>query len=126
MGFQATGGWYTESDDFFLGAGARFSLGTISVIPNGEIIFIDGGSAYTLNVDGTMSIVPLGVADIYGGLGLGLFYVNPDGFESDTRTAVNLIGGAGFNALPMSPFLQLKYVIVDGNDPVQFAVGIRF
>lgn len=126
LDFQASGGWYTESEDFFVGAGARFSLGTISVTPNAEVLFVSGGSAFTVNVDGTLSIVPLGVADIYGGLGLGLFYLNPDGFPSDTRTAVNLIAGAGFDALPLKPFGQLKWVIVEGDDPLVLALGIRF
>ena len=79
-----------------------------------------------MNLDATLSIVPLGVADVYGGLGIGFFTVDPSGFKSSTETAMNLIAGAGFGALPLSPFLQLKWIVVDGNDPLVFSVGTKF
>src|SRR5262249_61973076 len=63
VGFQATGGWYTNESDFFLGAGARMALGTITAIPNAEWLFVGRGHQYTLNNDGTMSGLPLGVAE---------------------------------------------------------------
>ena len=125
-GGQLSAGWYTESEDVFIGAGAHFGLGTITLIPNVEWLFVDGGSAYTLNVDATMSLVPLGVASIYAGAGAGLFTVDPEVGDGDSEFVVNLIGGAGFNALPLKPFAQLKWVVVDGEDPVAFSVGTRF
>jgi hypothetical protein len=126
IGFQASAGWYTESDVAFLGAGARIGAGTITVIPNVEWLFVDNGSAYSLNLDGTMSVVPLGVASIYAGAGIGLYTVDPDRGDSNTETVFNLIGGAGFNALPLKPFAQLKWVVVDGNDPIVMSIGARF
>lgn len=126
VGFQASGGWYTESEDFFLGAGARFGLGTITVIPNAEWLFVDGGSAYTLNVDATLSVLPLGVANGYVGGGFGMLTVDPENGDSNTDTAINLIAGVGLNAAPMKPFAQFKWVVVDGEDPLAFSIGARF
>lgn len=127
IGFTAFGGIYSGGvDEAFLGAGVRLGLGGLSVTPNFEYLFVDDGSAYTVNADVTFPIVPLGVASVYGGGGLGLLITDPDNFDSETETVVNLIAGAGFNAVPMKPFGQIKYVIVDGEDPFVFMAGIRF
>jgi len=126
IGFQATGGWYSEEKDYFLGAGARFGLGTITVIPNGEWLFVDSGSMYTLNLDATLSVLPLGVANGYVGAGVGMLTVDPENADRNTDSVVNLIAGAGLNALPLKPFGQFKWVMVTGNDPVVFSLGIRF
>jgi len=126
VGLQATGGWYTDNGDLFLGAGARVGFGSITVIPNAEYVFVNDAKEWTLNVDGTMSILPLGVASGYVGAGIGWMTVDPDRGDSSTDTVFNLIAGAGLNALPLKPFGQFKYSIKDGNDPLQFAVGVRF
>jgi len=126
IGGQVSGGWYTQDDEFFLGAGAHFGFGTITLIPNIEWLFVDSGSAYTLNVDGTLNVLPLGVATGYVGAGIGWFIVDPEHADSNTDTVVNLIAGAGFSALPLKPFAQLKYVVVDGDDPLVFSIGTRF
>src|SRR5215510_437649 len=71
VGFQATGGWYTDSSDLFLGAGARMGFGSITAIPNAEYVFVDNGKTWSFNIDGTMSVLPLGVASGYVGAGIG-------------------------------------------------------
>lgn len=126
IGFQAAGGWYTETEEFFLEAGARVGAGSITVIPNIDWLFAESGSMYVLNLDATMSVMPLGVASIYAGAGVGLFTVDPENGDSDSDTVFNLIVGAGLNAIPMRPFGQFKYVVVDGNDPLVFMAGVRF
>jgi hypothetical protein len=126
VGFQGYGGWYTESEEFFLGAGARFGLSTFTVIPNAEWLFVDNGSAYSLNVDGTMNVVPLGVATGYAGAGVGWLITDPDGGESNTETVINLLAGASFNLTSFNPFAQFKWVVADGDDPLVFALGLRF
>ena len=126
IGFQAAGGWYTETEEFFLEAGARIGAGSITVIPNIDWLFAESGSMYVLNLDATMSVMPLGVASIYAGAGVGLFTVDPENGDSDSDTVFNLIVGAGLNAIPMKPFGQFKYVVVDGNDPLVFMAGVRF
>ena len=52
--------------------------------------------------------------------------VDPDKGSNNTETVFNVIAGAGLNAIPLKPFGQFKYVIKDGDDPLQFAVGVRF
>jgi hypothetical protein len=39
---------------------------------------------------------------------------------------INLLVGAGLNAVPLKPYGQIKYVITDGEDPLVFAIGARF
>jgi hypothetical protein len=126
VGFQAAGGWYTETDEFFLHGGAVFALGTISLIPNIDWVFVSSGTTYSLNLDGTLSVLPLGVANVYAGAGLGLLTTNPENANSDTQTVFNLLLGAGFGAVPMKPFAQFKWIMADGNDPLAFSVGVRF
>jgi len=126
VGLQATGGWYTDSNNFFLGAGARMGLGSITAIPNAEYVFVDNAKSWSLNLDGTMSVLPLGIASGYVGGGIGWLTTDPDNGKSNTDTVVNLIAGAGLNTFPLKPFAQFKYVVKNGNDPFQFAVGVRF
>lgn len=126
IGLQAAGGWYTESDEFFLNGGLRFGVGTLTVIPNIDYVFVQSGSVYSLNADATMSLMPLGVASVYAGGGIGLLTSDPEVGSKDTQTVVNLLAGVGLNAAPMKPFAQLKYVFAEGNDPLAFSIGVRF
>jgi hypothetical protein len=126
VGLQATGGWYTDSNDFFLGAGARMGFGSITAIPNAEYVFVDNAKSWTFNIDGTLSVLPLGVASGYVGAGIGWMTVDPDKGDSSTDTVFNVLAGAGLNTFPMKPFAQFKYLVKDGDDPLQFAVGVRF
>ena len=126
VGLQAAGGWYTESDEFFLNAGARFGAGTLTVIPNLDWVMVSDGTAYSLNVDGTMSVLPMGVANLYVGGGIGWLITDTDFTDSNTETVFNLIAGAGLSAAPMKPFAQFKYIVADGNDPLAFSIGVRF
>jgi len=126
IGWQLSGGLYTDSEDFFLGAGARFGLASITLIPNAEYLFVDSGTTYTLNLDGTLSVLPLGVASAYVGAGLGLITVDPEVGDSNTDTGLNLMVGVGLNASPLKPFAQLKTVVMDGDDPLVLSIGARF
>jgi opacity protein-like surface antigen len=93
---------------------------------NVEWTFVSGGSAYSLNVDGTLNVLPLGVATGYVGGGVGWYVSDPDQGDSRTDTAFNLIAGAGFNLTKFKPFGQFKWAVKDGDDPVVLAFGIRF
>ena len=126
IGWQATGGYFSDRDKGFVGAGARIGAGTITVIPNADWLFVDNGKQYTLNLDGTMSVMPLGVASIYAGGGVGWWITDPDQGSHSTDTIWNLIAGAGLNTFPLKPFGQLKYLVANGTNPIQFAAGIRF
>ena len=126
IGLRAAGGWYTESDEFHLNAGAQFGAGTIAIIPNVDWLFVDSGSVYSLNLDATLTVIPMAVANVYAGGGLGLLTSDPENGDSDTQTVVNLIAGAGLNAVPLKPFAQFKWVVADGDDPLAFSIGVRF
>jgi hypothetical protein len=126
MGWQGIGGWYTDNSDFFLGAGARFAVGPVTAIPNAEYVFVNSGKLFTLNIDGTLNVLPLAVATGYVGGGLAFVVTDPDGGSSNTDTGMNLIAGMSFNILKLHPFAQLKYIVKDGNDPFVFGVGLHF
>jgi hypothetical protein len=127
IGFTAMGGYYSGNiDEAFLGGGVRVGLGSISGTAYGEYIFVSSGNAYSLNADFTLPVLPLGVASIYAGAGAGFLTVDPEVGDSNTETVVNLLVGAGLNAVPMKPYGQIKYVFVDGEDPLVFTVGVRF
>ena len=126
LGWQAIGGWYTDDSDFFLGAGARFAAGPVTVIPNAEYVFVSGGKLFTLNIDGTLNVLPLAIATGYVGGGMAFVTSDPDGGSSNTDTGVNLIAGMAFNGVKLHPFVQLKYIVKDGNDPFVFGVGLHF
>jgi len=126
IGWDAFAGWYTDPREFQAGEGARISLGTITFNPNGEYIFAENGKKYTLNLDGTMSVMPLGVASVYAGAGVTWFTVDPDNGKSSTDTGLNLIGGAGLNAIPLKPYGQIKWAFINGDQPFSFSFGVRF
>jgi hypothetical protein len=71
----------------------KFGAASISVIPNVDWVFVNSGSMYSLNVDGTMSLMPLGVASVYAGAGIGWLTADPDQGDSNTETVVNLLLG---------------------------------
>ena len=122
LSFQASVGW---NPDFLVGFGARVGLGSITIIPNVESeVGGSDGFRYFLNLDGTMSVVPLAVANGYLGAGIGLAAYSESGHSTDT--VINLIAGAGLSAVPYKPFAQLKWVMADGDDPVVFSIGARF
>ena len=128
VGVTAFGGFYSGGvvEDGFIGAGVKLGLGSIGVTPNAEYIFVSNGTAYTLNADFTMPILPLGVASLYAGAGAGMIHLDPDNGESNTNSVVNLLVGAGFAAMPMKPYAQAKLMITDGDDPMALMVGVRF
>jgi hypothetical protein len=126
LGLQATGGWFTEQDAVFVGVGARIGVAMITVIPNAEYVFVDNGSTYTLNLDGTINVLPLGVGTGYLGAGLAFFTQDPKNGTSDTKTGVNLIAGFGLNQIPLKPFAQFKWIAVGDRSPLVFALGARF
>ena len=127
ISLTAMGGFYSGGiDEPFLGAGVKVGLGGLYVTPYGEYIFVSNGNAYSLNADLTIPIIPLGVASIYGGAGAGVLFVDPDNADSNSNSVINLLVGAGLNAVPMKPYGQIKYVVTDGDDPFVFTVGVRF
>lgn len=126
IGWNAFGGWYTDPSQFLVGAGARISVATITINPNAEYIFAENATSYTLNLDGTMSVMPLGVGSVYAGAGLTFFTVDPDNGKSNTDTGVNVLGGFGLNAIPFKPYGQIKWSFIPNDTPFSFSLGVRF
>jgi hypothetical protein len=126
IGWDVFGGRYTDREENFLGAGARIGLASITFNPNAEYIFTDNGTSYTLNLDGTMTVLPLGVGSGYVGAGLTFFTVDPDNADSSTDTGVNVLGGFGLSAVPFKPYAQIKWAFIQDDNPFAILVGIRF
>jgi hypothetical protein len=125
-GIYAFGGYLTDSEDTFLGAGFQLPLGPLTASPNLEYFFVDEGKAYSINLDAHLNIIPLGVATLWAGGGMAIQTLDPDEGDSDTSTGVNLLLGVNLNAIPLKPFAHIKQVFIDGEDPFSVAVGIRF
>jgi hypothetical protein len=117
------GGKYDKPDNWFAGAGYEFGLlPLINIIPNYEYVFTDNGHFYTLAVDGSINFLVVGFA----GAGVGWNFVGGDGIETKNRAAFNIIGGASLNSIPLSPFLQLKYVFLsEESNTWSIGVGIH-
>jgi len=127
IGWDVFGGKYTDRDENFLGLGARIGLASITFNPNAEYIFTDNGTAYTLNLDGTMTVLPLGVGSGWVGAGLTFYSVNRDHGDSTDSFGLNVLGGFGLSAVPLKPYAQLKAAFIEeGVNPFAIAVGIRF
>jgi hypothetical protein len=73
------GGWYTQRDTGFLGLGAKIGAASLALNPNAEYLFVDKTTTYSLNLDATLTLLPLGVASGYGGAGIGWYTTKPDG-----------------------------------------------
>jgi hypothetical protein len=126
IGWNAFGGWYTDPSHFLLGAGARVSFAQFAVNPNAEYIFEDSGKSYALHIDGTMSLMPLGVGSVYAGGGFSWYTEDPDGGDSYTDSGVNVLGGFGLNAVPLKPYGQIKWAFLPDETPFSFSFGVRF
>ena len=125
--WQLDGGWFTDNGDFFLGAGAQLGVARLGhVVPNVEWVMLDGGNAYTINLDVLRNVLPTKRVTGYLGIGVGMFIVDPDQGDSDSHGALNLIVGAATTASRFNPFAQFKWIATDGDDPQVFAVGVRF
>lgn len=118
------GGIYEDGDNWFLGVDVKTKVAMIAVNPNFEWIFVDHGNSFTLNLDGLFTVLPIPLMDPYVGAGIGTFYIDPDGGDSKSDFAFNLIAGASFN-VPLKPYVQIKYIITDNNTFV-LAGGVRF
>jgi hypothetical protein len=123
---QVRGGYYTEAEDYFLGAGVDFDLMLFSVVPNFEYLFIDNGSFYSINIDGQFELLPLpGIAGYLGG-GVGSTFIKPKDLDTKSKFTYNVLIGIQVKALPFSPFAQIKYAIIkDVDDQIALTVGIH-
>ncbi|HCV43717.1 MAG TPA: hypothetical protein DGH68_09565 [Bacteroidetes bacterium] len=104
-------GKYNDPDKWFAGAGYRIGIiPLIDIIPNYEYLFVESGHFSTLSVDGTIGFLVVG----YAGAGIGTNFAKGSGTDTKTNAVFNLLGGVELKAVPLSPFLQLKYVMLSG------------
>jgi hypothetical protein len=109
--FRLYGGKYNDPDKWFAGAGFRIGIiPIIDIIPNYEYVFVDNGHFSTLSVDGTISFLVVG----FVGVGIGSNFAKGSGTDTRTNGVFNLLGGIQLKAVPLSPFLQAKYVMISG------------
>ena len=125
VGAEGRAGLYTDNSDFHIGAGLRIGMPVVTIVPNAEYVFVDGGKFYTLNLDGQINVLTLPLTSLWLGGGLAWLNYDPDNSDSFSDTGANLFAGFGLNAIVLKPYLQAKYIITD-SDQFVLSVGLRF
>jgi hypothetical protein len=115
------GGKYDRPDNAFAGVGYEIGvLPIIDVIPNYEYVFTSVGHFSSFNVDGVINFLVVGFA----GLGVGVNFTDSD--AGGTGAAWNVLAGISLDKVPLSPFLQAKYVAYsEGGNTWLIGAGIR-
>jgi hypothetical protein len=122
------GGYYTKIKEPFVGVELLTRVAhRVYFNPNLEYVFVDGAKYFTLNGDFHYDF-PTGGNDVYVWLGAGLGWssFDPEGPDnSDNDLVANLLGGVGFNAGEVIPYVQAKVIVKDDTE-FSIAVGLRF
>lgn len=124
--FEVGGGYDFEAEAPFVGAGARIPLTSlpITLAPHGDFYFIDNGTYIQGNLDGLYSFPGVRFSP-YVGAGLGLGYIKPDNFDSDTEVGLNLLAGATFSGARLNPYVQVR-ANVGGPETLGLSAGVIF
>jgi len=121
------GGYYTEPEDLYLGAGVSFDLLKVQAAGYFDYIFIDRGSLYDINVDLYYNALSLVAVFGYIGAGGALVFANPEEGNTQSKPGLNLVAGLKTRLIPLKPFVQLKYTFIqDLDDPLAIGIGIQF
>jgi hypothetical protein len=118
-------GYYTDNNDFFFGADMKTGFLLVNANANAEYVFVDNAKMATFNLDGTIDFGLIPGLPTWVGAGIGLLYADPDNADSQTDGIFNLLLGGGLNKLPLSPYVQLKYILAE-SDQFVVGAGIRF
>jgi len=121
------GGYYTEPEDLYIGAGVSLDLLKVQVAGYFDYIFVDKGSFYDLNAD--LYYNALSLVALYGYIGAGgaLVFADPEEGNTQSKPGLNLVAGIKSRLIPLKPFVQLKYTFVsDWDDPLAIGIGIQF
>ncbi len=118
-------GYYDDTEDFFVGADAKFSVLMLSADPSVEYVFVDGGTLMTFNADAYFTLLRLPAIAGWVGGGVGLMYASPDEGDSTTDGLVNVIAGVELT-VPLNPYLMVKWVFADPSDGFAIGAGVRF
>lgn len=122
------GGYYTDIDEPFVGVEALAHVGRrVYFNPNFEWVFVDEAKYFTLNGDFHYDFPAGRNVYVWAGAGLGwsFFKIDREGASEDNDLVVNLLGGLGFNAGDLIPYVQGK-VMVQEDTGFAIAVGLRF
>ncbi len=121
-------GIYSNSNSIFLGGEIIAPIGSRwNINPNIEYVFVPHYTYATFNAD-FVYFAPVDVRNLYiwGGGGLGLVYENPNGpSDGTTNPGINLLGGIGFQAGNIIPYIQPKIILKNDSEFV-LTFGIRF
>ncbi|UCC49712.1 MAG: outer membrane beta-barrel protein [Gemmatimonadota bacterium] len=135
------GGQLSWGDDADFGIGGRVVLGLpfeqvpLEVIGTFDYFFPDegpGGADVTyweLNANIVYRIpVRVPMLTPYAGTGINIAHVSvdTDGVDaSDTEVGINLLGGAKYDAGPVTPFAELRFEL-DGGEQFVLSLGVLF
>ena len=122
------GGYYFDSDAFALGGGLLTSLshsGPWYFNPNLEAAFGDHVTTVTVNGDLHYDLPMASSMSWWVGAGPALLVSDPDNAPSNSRFAVNVLGGVGGRGGSVRPFAQFKAIVSDNSETALMG-GIRF
>jgi hypothetical protein len=128
--FGLRGGYYTDAEEFFLGAELITQISDTRWFfnPNVEFVFVDPGDLATLNLDVHYDF-RTNDDDVYVWAGGGPAIIfRDDGRRRDddeTDAGLNLLAGVGWQLESIIPYLQGKILLADDSEAV-VAVGVRF
>ena len=118
-------GYDFDGDAWSLGAQARLPVGRrLEFIPSGDGFLAGNRSDWQLNADLALRLGRL--RTLYIGAGLAVLNREADPAEgSQTWLATNLLAGLQPRArrLPVRPFVEVRWTLVDGEAPVRLAFG---
>lgn len=128
--FGVRAGEYTDVGEPFVGVELLHGLGrSLWLNPNFEYVLVDDGDYFTLNLDVHYDFDVDRPLFVWLGAGAALISVDRDrprrDDDSETDFGLNLLGGVGWQAGPVVPYVQLKAILSDENETV-IAFGLRF
>jgi len=120
-------GYYTQVDKPFVGAELLARVAhQVYFNPNIEYAFVDHGSYLTFNGDFHYDFHTHSPNYVWLGGGLGVVRNDPGApFNAKTNLAANLLGGVGWRAGSVIPYLQAKAIITE-NSLFSVGFGLRF
>lgn len=120
-------GLYTDVDEPFAGVELITPVAhRIYFNPNFEWVFTEGFDYMTLNGDFHYDFPTRRNLFVWLGAGLGLVRIDFEGDDNgDTDAAFNVLGGLGWRAGSVIPYVQAKVIVKDDSEFV-IGVGLRF
>ncbi len=123
--FGVRGGVYMDRDEPFLGAHLSSALQKQwQFNPNFEYVLVERGSLFSINADLRYVLPSRSTTAFWVGSGLGISHFSFRDFNQ-TDLGLNLITGVDFGRGPLTPFVQVKVMVLDETELV-LGGGITF